>query len=200
MIIFDNLPNSMPYRLLVKYYDMAKENNQKLIEAIAISSYDVENNVVDSRFVNLKYVVGEEWIFFSNYESKKAKHFQSHKQISALLHWNLINVQIRMSGDVVKTSSAFSDMHFQKRIKNKNALAISSRQSNKISSYEKVKENYDKAMKEIDHSTKRPEYWGGYSFSPNYFEYWIGDDNRLNKRDVYEKDGLGEWKHFILQP
>ena len=32
-------------------------------------------NSPDSRFVNLKYVINDEWIFFSNYESPRRNNF-----------------------------------------------------------------------------------------------------------------------------
>ena len=33
---------------------------------------------------------------FSNYQSPKAKQFESHNQISALIYWSKTNIQIRM--------------------------------------------------------------------------------------------------------
>ena len=40
--------------------------------------------------------------------------------------------------------------------------------------------------------TARPDFWGGFSFVPYYFEFWQGHKNRLNKRHVFEqKDGMG---------
>ena len=35
--------------------------------------------------------------------------------------------------------------------------------------------------------TPRPDFWGGYSFIPYYFEFWQGHENRLNKRHVFEQ-------------
>ena len=50
-----------------------------------------------------------------------------------------------------------------------------------------------------DDLKKCPDYWGGYSFTPYYFEFWEGHESRLNKREVYEKSD-DSWKHLILQP
>ena len=79
---------------------------------------------MDSRFVNLKYVINDEWIFFSNYNSPKSKQFESHDQISAVIYWNSINVQIRMKAKIQKTNLEFSNEHFQSRDMTKNLLAI----------------------------------------------------------------------------
>ena len=50
-----------PFELFEKWFEEAKKKDQKIIEAISISSYDKKNSIVDSRFVNLKYVINDEW-------------------------------------------------------------------------------------------------------------------------------------------
>jgi pyridoxamine 5'-phosphate oxidase len=155
-------------------------------------------NEVDSRYVNLKFILNDEFIFFSNYNSSKAFSFNSHNQIAALLYWSSINVQIRMKAQIKKTSKEFNQKYFFDRSKEKNALAISSNQSKPIESYSQVKENYNKSL-ESDNLKKCPKYWGGYSFIPYYFEFWEGHESRINKREVFDKtDSI--WKHSFLQP
>jgi pyridoxamine 5'-phosphate oxidase len=198
MIQFNYLNQETPYQLLKEKYDEAINAGQKGIEAISISSYNQEINEVDSRYVNLKFISNNEFIFFSNYNSPKASSFDSHSQIAALLYWSSINVQIRMKAEIKKTSNDYNQKYFFDRSEEKNALAISSSQSKQIDSYSKVKENYNKSLKN-DNLKKCPDYWGGYSFTPYYFEFWEGHESRINKREVFEKiDGV--WKHSFLQP
>jgi pyridoxamine 5'-phosphate oxidase len=198
MFKLTNLNNSTPYNLIEKYYDLAFNKNEENIEAISISSYSSEKNEVDSRFVNLKMIDNDEFIFFSNYQSPKALQFLSNNQIAAVFFWRTINVQIRMKAKIKKLPSEVSDKYFSERSIDKNALAISSRQSQKISSYEDVIKNYNLVLDESNLEI-RPDYWGGYSFTPYYFEFWEGHKSRLNKREVFEKND-DSWKHFILQP
>ena len=198
MIQFNNLNQEIPYLLFKEKYDEAVDAGQKAIEAISISSYNREINEVDSRYVNLKFISNDEFIFFSNYDSPKAFSFNSHNQIAALLYWPSINVQIRMKAKIKKTSAEYNQKYFFDRLEEKNALAISSDQSKPIDSYNQVKENYNKSLKNDD-LKKCPEFWGGYSFTPYYFEFWEGHESRLNKREVYEKSNES-WKHIILQP
>ena len=122
-----------------------------------------------------------------------------HNQIAGLFYWPKVNVQIRIKANIIKTSSDISDLHFMNRSKDKNALAISSQQSKKVISYKKVEEDYNKVFKELNICKSRPDYWGGYSFTPFYFEFWQGNKSRLNKREVFEMIG-GEWRTSILQP
>ena len=199
MISINKINTSKPYKIFYKLYSDAIEANQSNIEAIAISSFNQSLGEVESRFVNLKYVNGNEWIFFSNYNSPKALQFNSHQQISALFYWSATDTQIRIKAKISKTSQDFSDEHYQSRSMKKNALAHSSNQSSKVYSYEKVLESYKKALTDEALLLKRPDYWGGFSFTPYYFEFWQGDENRLNKRETYELIE-NEWQYYFLQP
>ena len=198
MIKFNNHNKEIPYLIFKDKYTEALEAGQQNIEAISISSYNKDSNQVDSRFVNLKFIDNKKFIFFSNYNSPKSIAFNSHNQIAALVYWPSINVQIRMMAKIKKTSNEYNQNYFFDRSEEKNALAISSNQSKLIDSYNQVKENYNKSLKNDD-LKKCPDFWGGYSFTPYYFEFWEGHESRLNKREAYEKSGH-IWKHLILQP
>jgi pyridoxamine 5'-phosphate oxidase len=198
MINFKNFSQETPYLIFEQKYNNAINANQKNIEAIAISSYNKDKKEVDSRFVNLKFIDDNQFIFFSNYKSPKASSFNSNNQIAALVYWPSINVQIRMKAIIKKTSKEYNQNYFFDRSEEKNALAISSNQSKPIDSYSQVKENHNKSLKNDD-LKKCPEFWGGYSFTPYYFEFWEGHESRLNKREVFKKND-DSWKHLILQP
>ena len=121
-------------KYLKEKYDEAEFHNQKNIEAVLISSFCKESNEVDARYVNLKYIQNDQWIFFTNYESPKTVQFQNHSQICAVFYWNSINTQIRLKASI-KSDTEFSDSHFNNRTHTKNILAVSSKQSKIIDSY-----------------------------------------------------------------
>jgi len=198
MIDFLNLSQETPYLILKKKYDDALCANQKNIEAVSISSYSNKLKEVNSRFVNLKFIDNNDFIFFSNYDSPKSQEFKSHHQITCLIYWNSINTQIRIKAVIKKTSLEFNKNYFIHRLEKKNALAISSNQSVAIDSFKRVIENYSKSL-EFDNLKECPDHWGGYSFKPYYFEFWEGHESRLNKRDSYHINN-SEWHHSILQP
>ena len=198
MIDLSGISEDKPYSVFKKLYNEALVAGQNQIEAISISSYSKESEEIDSRFVNLKSIRNNQFIFFSNYDSPKSKQFDSHNQISALIFWQTINVQIRIKALITKTSAEFNNKYFANRALEKNALAISSNQSSIISSFERVTEKYELALHQSD-LKKCPKFWGGFSFTPYYFEFWEGHESRLNKREAYERSD-DSWKHFILQP
>ena len=198
MIQFNNLNKETPYLLFKEKYDDALKAGQKVIQAVSISSYDFKKQEVESRYVNLKFINNDEFIFFSNYHSPKASSFISHNQIAALIYWRSINVQIRIKARINKTSNTFNQKYFSTRSEEKNALAISSNQSKPISSYGEVKEKFIISM-ENDDLKKCPDYWGGFSFIPYYFEFWEGHESRINKREVFKKID-DSWSKSFLQP
>ena len=199
MIEFINLSKDKPYQVFKKSYNEAFDKKQSAIEAISISSYNPKSNEVESRFVNLKYIVSNEWIFFSNYDSAKSRSFKLHPQISAILYWKKTNTQIRMKANIFKTNKKFSDKHFATRSDEKNALAVSSNQSKPIDNFDEVKAKYKATLDNKDLLQTRPSYWGGYSFKPYSFEFWTGNEFRLNKRSLY-KENKDDWDYYLLEP
>ena len=198
MITFKNNCNDLPYLMFQNKYELARSAKQDFIEAISVSSYSSELNEVDSRFVNLKFINNKEFIFFTNFNSPKSIQFKAHDQIAVVIFWSKINLQIRMKANIKKIKSKDSYDYFRTRSSEKNALSISSNQSKKINSYKDVQDNYNITLITEDLSLC-PSYWGGYSFTPYYFEFWEGHESRINKREAFELLN-GNWKNFILQP
>lgn len=205
MIVLDQPDTSMPYKVFLDLLKKAEESNQQDTDIITISSFDKKIQEVQSRYVNLKYIKKNQWIFFSNYNSPKAMSFKEHNQISALMYWNKIKTQIRMKAIISKADTEISDNHFHNRDISKNAIAICSNQSQKIESHERFQEifydTFNKLKLKHKKSRKilRPSHWGGFSFIPYYFEFWQGHPSRANKRDVYVMNEK-KWNHFIIQP
>jgi len=198
MIKFINLKKENPYIQLHKKYQDAIGAGQKNIEAISISTFNIATNEVDSRYVNLKFIDNDQFIFFSNYNSPKSNAFKSHNQIAASIFWSSIDCQIRIKAKIKKMSTKYNSDYFKQRSQDKNALAISSKQSSVITSYDQVIKKYE-YVKEHNDLSKCPEYWGGFCFKPYEIEFWEGHESRINKRDLY-KLKKKKWQHFVLEP
>ena len=126
MITFTNLPTAKPYQRFYDSFQAALEAEQPHVHAAAISTFDPSKQLVDSRFVNIKYVEGEDFLFFSNFNSPKSAAIAQHDQISALFFWPRTYTQICIHAKIAKVSSERSDAHFINRRAEKNAPAISS--------------------------------------------------------------------------
>ena len=199
MTEFINLSEEKPFQIIQEKYNLALSSKQQAIEAFSISSYNRTKEEISSRFVNLKYIKDDKFIFFTNYHSPKYFDIKSNNQVAALIYWSSINIQIRIKGLAQKTSYSFNNEYFKNRSKSKNALAISSNQSKEISSYEEVQRKYNSAIEKED-LTRCPNYWGGISIDSYEIEFWEGERHRLNKRDLYKKINNNSWIHSILEP
>jgi len=187
----------IPYHEFIKHYKNAEKSQQLNIEAACLSTIS-DTNKPSARFVNIKYINNREIIFFSNYKSHKADNINFNSNIALTLFWSSVNTQIRINGKVKKLSNERSNSHWEKRSKSKNALAISSAQSSKSISYQEVIDNYEFTL-ENDDLSSRPNYWGGYTIDPSYFEFWTGHKSRVNKRKIFEKKDI-DWKKYFLNP
>jgi len=97
---------------------------------------------------------------------------------------------------VRRTSREKSETYFNSRPFENNISAIVSPQSKAIDSLEDLK----KKTKEFDKTkVKLPDYWGGYSVHPNYYEFWQGGKNRMHGRISYRLM-RNRWKCVRLAP
>ncbi len=199
MISIQRISDELPFKLFLNFYEKAFQKKQSSIEAAAVCSFNSDSNEAEARFVNIKYLINNEFIFFSNYKSIKARNFDKHDQVTLLFYWNVTDVQIRIKGKIVKSDQILSDKHYYQRSSKKNALAHSSNQSNRVDSHENVILKYDETLNSSDILSSRPSHWGGYSIKPYYFEFWEGNEYRINKRTIYELT-KNDWKQYFLSP
>ena len=148
-------------------------------------------------------------VFYTNYNSKKSKEIESHNNCSALFHWDPLGYQVRVRGKLIKSPNHESDNYFSTRKVGSQLSAWASNQSDEVENRDSLDDQFQKIMKRFNiqdedlDSTEieipRPDFWGGYSFVPYYFEFWQGHENRLNKRHVFEQQD-SEWVERFLQP
>lgn len=196
MFKISDLDKNEPFTMFQDFFIKATDANQESIDAFLVASQDGDS--VDARYVNLKYIIGDKFIFFSNYNSPKARQFYENSRVISLLFWSKINVQIRIRGKITKTSNNFNKEYFKTRKKEKNALAISSYQSRPINHYDEVKIKYKNVL-DSENLEDCPSYWGGFQIEPDYFEFWEGKSFRLNKRTFFKRDN-DFWEKGYLEP
>ena len=64
MIELTEISKERPYLIFEQFYELALKKSQKNIDAICISSFSKKLNEVSARFVNLKIIKDNEFIFF----------------------------------------------------------------------------------------------------------------------------------------
>ncbi len=149
----------------------------------------ISNNRPRARVVLLKGIHEGQFVFYTNYKSSKGVELEQNKHVSMTFLWLPLQRQIRIEGTLSKVDTHLSDDYFQKRPRGSQLGAIASPQSQKVFNRAELEKYFFETEKKNANSEtlERPDFWGGYGITPDYFEFWQGRENRLHDRIVYEK-------------
>lgn len=194
----DELPED-PFDLFQDWVELARNREVQEPDAIVLSTIGSDEKP-HSRVVYLRDYFEKGLVFFTNYDSKKGMDLLENPEASVLLFYPELTRQVRVEGIVQKTPEEISDAYFSSRPRGSQLGAWASQQSSELES----RETLEKRLKEFEEEFKgieipRPENWGGYVLQPEYYEFWLGQPNRLHDRIVYYKDN-NNWKKKRLNP
>ena len=158
------------------------------------------NGQPSQRIVLLKKIDQNGFVFFTNYESRKASELSTNSKISLLFPWNIIDRQVKVCGDVEKITVEQTSEYFFSRPKGSQLAAIASKQSSVLTSRKELVERFESLQKEYeDKNIPLPDFWGGYRVIPSEIEFWQGGANRLHDRFRYLRNE-GGWVIDRLAP
>ena len=154
------------------------------------------------RMVLLKYFDRQGLVFFTNYESQKARHIEVNPKVSLLFFWIALERQVKISGTAIKISTAESLKYFATRPRGSQIGAWCSQQSTVISSRQLLEMKFEEIKRKFqDREIPLPSAWGGYRVIPHSFEFWQGRTNRLHDRFLYSRlDAESAWYIKRLAP
>lgn len=187
-----------PFQLFQSWLAFAIEQAVLDAHAFVLSTMS-ENSQPDSRVVLLKGIQSEKFVFFTNYESHKARQISKQNKVAMNFYWGSLARQVRILGVCEKTSIEDSQTYFLSRPIESQISAIISKQSHVIPSRETLLEQF-KEFKQSGVEIKCPAYWGGYAIQPYEFEFFQGHPNRLHDRIVYQSQENGTWQIHRLAP
>lgn len=174
----------------------------KILEpnAMVLATASAEG-VPSSRTVLLKKVDRHGFVFFTNYESRKAQELVINPRASLTFLWKEIERQVCIVGVVEKTTREEASEYFAQRPRASQLSAWASPQSRILSSRQVLEESYAKfdalyKGKEVP----CPPFWGGFRIVPHRFEFWQGRLNRLHDRFQYILADDGLWHLDRLAP
>lgn len=153
------------------------------------------------RVVLLRAVDEHGLTFYTNRASEKGRALEAHPRAAAVLFWDPLERQVRVSGPVTELDRAASAAYFASRPRGSHVAAWASEQSRPITDRAALEDRFAMAEARFEGSSlPLPPHWGGYLIRPDRYEFWQGRPDRLHDRLRYTPDGHGGWQRQRLMP
>jgi pyridoxamine 5'-phosphate oxidase len=155
----------------------------------------------DGRIVLLKGFDDRGFVFYTNYESAKARALASNPRAALVFFWRELERQVRIRGVAVKVAREESEAYFRSRPLGSQLGAWASEQSEVIASRAVIEARFTEVMARFAGAdVPLPPFWGGYRVEPQSIEFWQGRPSRLHDRLRYTRILEGAWKLERLSP
>ena len=188
-----------PVELFGEWYAAAEEVGIFLPESVSLATASAEGRP-SSRMVLLKQWDERGFVFFTNYESRKARELDENPHAAICAHWAVLERQVRIEGAVERISKAESETYFRTRPRGSRIGAWASDQSRRLKNPDELAARVKARTEEFDgEEVPLPPFWGGYRVKPARMEFWQGKANRLHDRLVFIRAEPG-WMTERLYP
>lgn len=189
-----------PFAMFDEWYALARERELNDSNAMALATADAQGRP-SVRMVLLKGHGPDGFIFYTNFEGRKAGDLLANPYASLLFHWKSLRRQIRIEGSVSRVDDEMADAYFASRSRDSQLGAWASDQSRPLASRDLFMARYEEmAAKFEGQDVPRPPHWSGFCVKPDHIEFWQDREHRLHERWVYEPDGHGGWTKGMLYP
>ena len=152
-----------------------------------------------ARVVLLKEADARGFTFFTDYRSAKASDLEANRRAALVFWWKEVERQVRVTGQVERTSPDESSRYFESRPLGSRVGAWASVQSAVIPNRSWLEQAVQAAEARYGAQPPRPGHWGGFRVVPSAVEFWQGRQNRLHDRLRYRRSEEG-WTIERLSP
>lgn len=181
-----------------RWWDEASAAEVREANAMTLATADAAGKP-SARTVLLKSFDAKGFVFFTNYESRKGVELDANPHAALLFFWPELERQVRIDGEVVRTSDRESDEYFQSRPLTSRIGAWASPQSQPIKGRAWLLARVAEMGVRYAAAPSRPPYWGGFRVVPRTIEFWQGRASRLHDRLRYTRSG-DAWMRERLAP
>jgi pyridoxamine 5'-phosphate oxidase len=191
--------DSNPFELFGVWLAAARESG--MIEPTAMTlATATADGAPSARMVLLKGFDERGFVFYTNYESRKAIEISENDRVSLVFYWPVLLRQVTVEGQVQKVSREESAAYFATRSRGSQLGAWASHQSRPLGSREELVACVEEMKERFrDRDVELPPFWGGYRVVPQRIHFWQGRSDRLHDRIMFERDGDG-WVGTRLNP
>ncbi|MFF1694746.1 pyridoxamine 5'-phosphate oxidase [Streptomyces sp. NPDC058257] len=160
--------------------------------AMVVSTVDTAGRP-SSRTVLLKGYDERGFVFFTNYESRKARELAANPNIALLFPWHPMARQVIVTGTAERVPREETVAYFRTRPHGSQLGAWASAQSSVIATRDELDRAYADLAERYPEGEQvpAPSHWGGFRVEPRSVEFWQGRANRLHDRLRYERAEQG---------
>jgi pyridoxamine 5'-phosphate oxidase len=181
------------------WFDEAVRSKLPMLNAMTLATASMSGQP-SARMVLLKGLDERGFVFYTDYQSRKAQELTVNPRAGLLFYWIELEREVRIEGSIEKTTLAESDAYFASRPLGSRLAAIASNQSAVLTHRRLLEQRYAEIARQYGDAPPRPANWGGYRVLPDAVEFWQGRPNRLHDRLLYRKVAVGEWDIVRLAP
>ena len=168
--------------------------------AIALATVD-DTGLPNVRMVLLKEIEADAFVFYTNYDSRKAAEITQAGRAAFVMHWKSLRRQIRVRGTVTREDGPQADAYYASRSLKSRLGAWASRQSQPLDSRATLMAEVARRTAEFGMNPPRPPFWGGFRIRPVEIEFWADGAFRLHDRFRWSRpEPQGEWEILRLSP
>jgi len=189
-----------PFEIARQWLADAEKTEPNDPNAIALATVDADG-LPNVRMVLLKEIEAAAFVFYTNYNSAKAREIESSKTAAFVLHSKTLRRQIRVRGHVTKEDGAQADAYFASRSQKSRLGAWASKQSQPLASRNALIADVAKMAATHGTAKQRPPFWGGFRLDPVEIEFWADGAFRLHDRFSWRRENVDEeWAISRLNP
>lgn len=172
-----------PIPLFKKWLSEAEKTEPRDPNAMQLATV-AKNGMPSVRTVLLKDIINGDFVFYTNYESRKSNEILDTLKGAICFYWKSLNRQVRLVGSIKKVSDEVSDNYYKSRSRGSRIGAWSSKQSRELDSRNTLMEEVKAFEAKYPNNIPRPTFWGGFALTPIEFEFWEDGDFRLHNRFI----------------
>ncbi len=153
-----------------------------------------------ARMVLLKGVDERGFVFYTSYDSRKARDLEANPRAALCFYWSSIDEQVRVEGAVERVSPEEADAYFGTRPRLSQIATWASDQSAALDSRARLVARFlGLQVRYAGRAVPRPSHWGGFRVVPQRIEFWSSRPHRLHDRTAYTREA-GGWRAERLYP